>query len=146
MKIKVLVVDDEKVYCETVGERLRARNLEVFTAFNGEEAQELVSREEIDVVLLDMVMPGGGGIETLKTVKRSRPLVEVIVITGQAAVDNAIQAMELGAFYYLTKPVDTNKLLATIATAVRRKAEHEARIRQAEIERLLLSSAESTLT
>jgi two-component system, OmpR family, response regulator CpxR len=137
MKVRVLLVDDEIDFLDTLAQRLEARNLQVATASDGLQAVERLKEEEFDVVVLDMLMPGKDGIETLRDLKRIRPLVEVILLTGHATVESAIEGMREGAFYYLMKPADIKSLLENIARAFQRKAEHEERIRQAEIERLL---------
>lgn len=142
MKVRVLLVDDEKEFVDVLAERLEARNFSVATALSGDEALGLLNEQDFDVVLLDMVMPQKGGIETLRAVKQLRPLVEVIMLTGHATVESAVRAMKLGAFYYLMKPTDTKKLLESIANAFKRKAEQEERIRQAEIERIMQTQPE----
>jgi len=139
MKIKVLLVDDEKDFVETLAQRLEARNLWVIKAFGGDEAVTRVQAEEIDVVVLDMLMPGKTGIEVLREIKQIKPLVEVILLTGHATVESAIEGMTQGAFYYLMKPAEMKSLLQYIAYAYKHKAEQEHRIRQAEIDRLLYS-------
>jgi two-component system, OmpR family, response regulator CpxR len=139
MKIKVLLVDDEKEYVEALAQRLEARNLSVITALNGDEAIARVREEKLDVVILDMVMPGRSGVEVLKEIKQIQPLVEVILLTGHATVQTAIDSMTRGAFYYLMKPTEMKSLLEKIAHAYQRKADQEHRIRQAEIDRLLYS-------
>jgi DNA-binding NtrC family response regulator len=142
MKIRVLLVDDEEEYTEALAQRLEARNLSVITASNGDEAIARVREEEIDVVVLDMVMPGRSGVEVLKEIKQIKPLVEVILLTGHATVQSAIDSMTRGAFYYLMKPTEMKNLLEKIAHAYQHKAEQEHRIRQAEIDRLLYSEVE----
>ena len=143
MKIRVLLVDDEKDFAETLANRLETRNLSTITAPNGDEAIAILREKEIDVVILDMVMPGKTGIEVLREIKQIKPLVEVILLTGHATVESAIEGMTQGAFYYLMKPAEMKTLLEKIAHAYKHKAEHENRIRQAEIDRLLYGQVES---
>jgi DNA-binding NtrC family response regulator len=143
MKIKVLLVNDEKEFVESLARRLETRNLWVATAFDGDEALDRVREEKVDVVILDMVMPGRSGIEVLREIKQIDPLVEVILLTGHATVQSAIDSMTLGAFYYLMKPTEMKNLLEKIAHAFQRKADQEHRIRQAEIDRLLYSQTET---
>jgi DNA-binding NtrC family response regulator len=126
---------------ETLAQRLEARNLAVIKAFGGDEAITRLQEEEIDVVVLDMLMPGKTGIEVLREIKQIKPLVEVILLTGHATVESAIEGMTQGAFYYLMKPAEIRSLLQCIAYAYKHKAEQEHRIRQAEIDRLLYSEA-----
>ena len=143
MKIRVLLVDDEKDFTETLATRLEARNLSAVTASNGDEAISILREKDVDVVVLDMVMPGRTGIEVLKEIKLIKPLIEVILLTGHATVASAIEGMTQGAFFYLMKPVEIKTLLQKIAHAYKHKTEHEHRIRQAEIDRLLHSEMES---
>jgi DNA-binding NtrC family response regulator len=105
MHAKVLLVDDEAPFIETLAKRLAKRELTIVTAFSGAEAlQKLDSESGIDVVVLDVKMPGMDGIETLKAIKNIHPLVEVIMLTGHATVESAIEGMKLGALDYLMKP------------------------------------------
>ncbi|NIO27732.1 MAG: response regulator [Candidatus Latescibacteria bacterium] len=133
MKIRVLVVDDEKEFVEALSQRLKLRNFEVLTAFDGDEAISCVKDKDLDVVVLDVRMPGRDGIGILSEIKQTKPLVEVIMLTGHATVPAAIEGMKLGAFDFLLKPTETDDLVTKIQNAYNRKAEHEERIRKAEI-------------
>jgi DNA-binding response OmpR family regulator len=140
-KARVLVVDDEEVFVEMLAERLEARGLEVDKAFDGEEALEKIKTKDLDVVILDVLMPGKDGIEVLREIKQLKPLTEVIMLTGHATVQTAIDGMKLGAYDYLLKPTETKDLLEKIQGAYRRKYEQEERIRQAEIDRITRTKA-----
>ena len=137
MIIKVLLVDDEKDFVETLAQRLEVRDFDVKTALDGDQALGLVREFDFDVIILDVLMPGKDGIQTLKEIKDLRPLAHVIMLTGNATVDTAIEGMKLGAYDYLMKPTETENLVEKIMSAYKIKAEHEERIRQAEIEGLL---------
>ncbi len=137
MKIKVLLVDDEKAFIQTLAERLEMRDFSVQTAFDGEEALSKIKEEDFDVVVLDVIMPGKNGIETLKEIKSLKPLVNVIMLTGHATVETAIDGMKTGAFDYLMKPTDTNDLVGKIKKAYKIKAAHDDRIRKAEINKII---------
>ncbi|HTY25484.1 MAG TPA: response regulator [Desulfomonilaceae bacterium] len=134
MNIKVLLVDDEEEFVEILAERLEFRGFSVSTAFNGDDAVSCLKEHEPDVVILDVLMPGKDGIQTLKEIKQINPLVEVIMLTGHATVGTAIEGMKLGAYNYLIKPSDTEDLVAKIMKAYKLKSEHEERIRSAELE------------
>jgi DNA-binding NtrC family response regulator len=136
MRARILLVDDEEKFVETLAERLQTRGLEVQTAFNGDEALVKLREKDVDVVVLDVLMPGKSGIDTLREIKRMKPLAEVIMLTGHATVETAIEGMKLGAYDYLMKPTETKDLVEKIGAAHKRKAEHEDRIRQAEIDRI----------
>ena len=139
MKIRVLLVDDEKEFVEQLSERLKLRNYDVTPAYSGEEAVEKVRQYLYDVVILDVSMPGMDGTEALKHIKSIRPLTEAIMLTGHATVESAIEGMKLGAFDYLMKPMETEILTEKINNAHQRKAEHEERIRTAKAERYATS-------
>ena len=137
MKIKVLLVDDEKDFVETLAQRLEVRDFVVKTALSGDEALELIRESDLDVVVLDVLMPGKDGIQTLKEIKNLKPLINVIMLTGHATVETAIEGMRLGAYDYLMKPTETESLVEKIMSAHHLKAEHEERIRKAEINGIL---------
>lgn len=137
MTTKVLVVDDEEQFVDVLSQRLQGRGFKVDTAFNGDDAIEFVSAHDVDVVILDVLMPGRDGLETLRELKRIKPLTEVIMLTGHGTVETAIQGMKLAAYDYLMKPTDTGELVDKITKAHQRKHEHEERIRQAEVDRLV---------
>ncbi|MFH2218978.1 MAG: response regulator [Pseudomonadota bacterium] len=137
MKIRVLLVDDEKDFVESLSQRLQMRAFDVTTALTGDDAINLVRTQDFDVVVLDVLMPGKDGVETLRELKTLKPLVHVIMLTGNATVETAIEGMKLGAFDYLMKPTDTEDLVAKISRSYDLKAEHEARIRKAEIENIV---------
>ncbi|MFZ5452053.1 MAG: response regulator [Thermodesulfobacteriota bacterium] len=121
-KFRILIVDDEDDFRETIIKRLRARKLEVAGAESGPKALEMVTGQDFDVVVLDVKMPGMDGIETLREIKLKKPLVEVIMLTGHASVESGIQGMQLGAFDYVMKPVALDDLLDKLRQAHERRA------------------------
>jgi DNA-binding NtrC family response regulator len=139
MKIRVLLTDDEKEFVEALAERLTIRDYDVTTSLSGEEAVEKIKKYIFDVVILDVAMPGLDGIEALREIKRLRPLTEVIMLTGHATVEAAIEGMKLGALDFLLKPCQTEELVAKINRAYERKAEHEERIRAAKVSDIISS-------
>jgi len=134
---KVLLVDDEEEFVETLAQRLEVRDFDVITATNGADALERVENEEIDLVILDVQMPGVDGVQVLRQIKQIKPLIEVIMLTGHATVESAIEGMKLGAFDFLLKPTETEDLVDKINRAFSRKAEHDRRIQEAEIDEIL---------
>ena len=138
MKIKVMLVDDEKEFVDVLAERLEARDFDLAKAYSGEEALVILQEHEVDVAVVDVLMPGKDGVETLREIKRMNALIEVIMLTGNATVETAVEGMKQGAFDYLLKPTETRDLVDKITRAYKRKAEHEDRIRQAEIEKIML--------
>jgi len=137
MKTRVLLVDDEKDFVEALSQRLEVRDFEVTTALSGDDALTRIKDLDFDVVILDVQMPGKDGIETFKEIKNLKPLVEIIMLTGHATVETAIEGMKLGAYDYLMKPTDTDDLVTKINGACKLKVEHQERIRQAEISGIL---------
>ena len=127
--LRVMLVDDESEFLETLVKRLKKRDLNVTSAGNGEEALRRLDENPADVVVLDVKMPGMDGIAVLREIKSRHPLVEVIMLTGHANVEVAIQGMELGAFDYLMKPMDIDELLYKIQDAYQKKTIQEAKIR-----------------
>ena len=133
----VLLVDDEVSFVETFSERLELRDFEISKAFSGEEALEVLDENKnIEVVILDIKMPGMDGIETLVEIKRKNPLVEVMMLSGHADVASAIDGMKQGAFDYLMKPVDMDQIITKVTEAVAKKRQHEEKIIQARIKEI----------
>lgn len=130
----VLVVDDEVQFVETLVKRLDKRGVKVRAAHSGPQALEALEgggATRTDVVVLDVKMPGMDGLETLAAIKKAHPLVEVIMLTGHATVESAIEGMKHGAYDYLMKPCDLDVLMAKINQAAVKKREHEAKILEA---------------
>ena len=130
----VLLVDDEAPFVETMTKRLTKRNLRVIKALSGNEALEMLDKNRnLDVVILDVKMPGMDGIETLGEIKKDYPLIEVVMLTGHATVESAIEGMKSGAFDYLMKPCDLEQLMLKVEQATKKKREHEEKIREAQV-------------
>ena len=133
----VLLVDDEVPFVETITKRLTKRDLEVSAALTGEDAlSALALSDQIEVVILDVKMPGMGGIETLQAIRKKYPLVEVIMLTGHATVESAIDGMKMGAFDYLMKPCNMDMLMAKVLEAAVKKRAHEEKIIEARIKEI----------
>ena len=123
---RVLVVDDEVDFLETLVNRLKKRKFEAEGVTSGEAALELLKAKTVDVVVLDMKMPGGmDGIETFREMRKIQPHAEVILLTGHASVETSIEGMKLGAFDYLLKPVKFEELLAKLAAAIEKRVSRE---------------------
>ena len=134
MEPTVLIVDDEVAFVETLVKRLAKRDLRVVAAHSGTEALDKLEAggpTKIDVVILDVKMPGMDGLETLARIKEQHPLIEVVMLTGHATVESAIDGMKKGAFDYLMKPCEVDLLLEKINQATRKKREHEEKILEA---------------
>ena len=137
---RVLLVDDEKDFVEMLGLRLEEAGENVTPAHSGQECLQVLEKKEIDVVILDILMPGMDGIATLKEIKRRFPLVEVIMLTGHGTTESAVKGLKLGAYDYLLKPAHFGELTAKLEAARKRKDEQAERIRKAEVKLLLRKS------
>jgi DNA-binding NtrC family response regulator len=141
VKPSVLLVDDEAPFVETMAKRLDKRGVSVSVALSGPEALKIIGDggpSKIDVVVLDVKMPGMDGLETLAAIKAEHPTLEVIMLTGHATVESAIEGMKRGAFDYLMKPCDMEVLISKVEEACRKKRLHEAKILEARAQMIAL--------
>lgn len=127
MPISVLIVDDEVEFMETLVKRLSKRGLAVSGVTGGQAALEQLKETSVDIVVLDVKMPGMGGLDTLRAIKNRFGLIEVIMLTGHANMEVAIEGMNIGAFDYLMKPIEIDQLLYKIQDACKRKRLAEAK-------------------
>lgn len=121
--IKVLLVDDEVDFVNTLAQRLKMRDLLVDTVYDGEQALSFIKKIEPDVIVLDLKMPGLHGIEVLGEVKKLKPNIQVIILTGHGTEKDEEEARRLGGFDFLRKPADIDLLLAKIKEAFAEKLE-----------------------
>lgn len=119
-RTKILLVDDEPDFLNSLAQRLRLRGLNVLTADSGADALWTLDQERVQVVVLDVKMPGMDGVTALGEIKKRHPGVEVIMLTGHADLEASLEGMKLGFFDYLTKPVDIERLLTKIKAAAQR--------------------------
>lgn len=117
----ILIVDDEEVVRRSYASTLAAANCRASAACDGEEAIHAMERESFDVVLLDLRMPGEGGMGVLKKMKQRWPDREVVIITGYPSVDSAKEAVRLGAYDYVAKPLGPDEILQVANGAWQRK-------------------------
>ena len=133
----VLLVDDEVPFVEAMSRRLKKRDVNIVTSFSGPEALDVLEKDwSVEVVILDVKMPGMDGIETLGEIRKRFPLVEVIMLTGHATVETGIEGMKLGAFDYLMKPCDMDVLMDKLKEAVAKKRKHEEKIIEARVKEI----------
>lgn len=119
--LKILLVDDEKEFTSTLAERLELRGHETTTADDGESGLALLENEAFDVVVLDLMMPGLGGLDTLKHIRNQVPDLPVILLTGHGSAREGMEGMRLGAFDYLMKPLNIDDLLDKLADAAKKR-------------------------
>ena len=137
-QVRLLLVDDEERFLATTRILLEKRgvgNIQAVT--NGPDALRILQKERIDVVVLDVKMPGMDGVEVLRRIKQEHPLVEVIMLTGHASVESAVDGLKLGAFDYVMKPIDVPDLLAKIEEAHGKKKAHEEKIRSVKVNEII---------
>ncbi len=143
-KIKLLIVDDEQDFLNSIAERLGMRDFDVTTATEGKIALKAAKKGKFDVAILDMKMPGMDGMELLQILKKKHKFLEVIILTGHGAIDSAVEATKLGAYSYLEKPYDFEKLLSVLKEAyearLRKKFEHDKK-RMEELEMLSMGTS-----
>ena len=136
---KVLLVDDEVEFTETLSERLKSRGLNVDSAKSGDEALKKISEVSYDAIFLDLAMPGMDGIETLRNLLSKNPDLQVILLTGHATIDKSVEAVKLGAKDFLEKPANIDKLLEKIKEAESEKMLIVEKRSQDEIQKILKS-------
>jgi len=131
-KCRVLLVDDERDFLEVLTRRLGKRDVNVAGVTSGEEALQYLQAKPIDVAVLDVKMPGMDGLTALREIKKLNPLIEVIMLTGHASLEVALEGMRSGAFDYLMKPAEIDELLYKIQDAHRAKTIQEEKIARLE--------------
>ncbi len=141
-KMKMMLVDDEERFLSTTKKLLERKNIDVLTASSGSEALELLRANRIHVVILDVKMPGMDGVTTLKEIKTHFPMVEVIMLTGHATVESAIEGLKSGAVDYLMKPADLEDIIAKASDAFDRRVDIEEKIRVARMRKIMKSPRE----
>ncbi len=127
--LKVLLVDDELEFVSTLAERLRLREIAARIASDGKTALQMIRENPPHVVVLDVMMPGMNGIETLSEIKKTAPLVEVILLTGYAKMELALKGMEKGAFDYLIKSVGIDELMYKLEDAYKKISIQQEKIK-----------------
>ena len=140
--MKLMLVDDEERFLATTQKLLERKGYEVMTASSGAQALEVLRGTNIHVVLLDVKMPGMDGNATLVEIKRQFPMVEVIMLTGHATVESAIEGLKSGASDYLMKPTDIDDLITKAEEAFARRQGLEEKIRVARMRQLMKSPRE----
>jgi DNA-binding NtrC family response regulator len=135
-KMKMMLVDDEARFLSTTSKLLVKKGYDVLTAASGAEALEKIRANPVHVVILDVKMPGMDGNDTLREIKRQYPMVEVIMLTGHATVESAIDGLKSGASDYLMKPADINEIIQKAEEAFMRRQNIEEKIRIARLRKV----------
>jgi len=135
IKANVLVVDDEEQFLKVFSQRLEGRGLKVETSTSGEEAIKKAHGKDFDAIILDLAMPGMGGLEALKRIRSENPDLQIIILTGHGSVEKGVEAIKAGAVDFLEKPADVNKVMEKIAEAKHKRVvlvekKHEEHIKE----------------
>ena len=125
MSWKVLLVDDEQDFVSSLAERMELRGITVDTAFTGSEALEKIEKQEPELVVLDLLMPGIMGLDVLRHITKKHPQTRVIVLTGHGAPEWEVQALRLGAHSCLLKPIKIEKLIESMMDALKVSKFHD---------------------
>ena len=136
-KINILIVDDEVEFLNSTGQRLEVRGFKVFKADNGEKALEIAKDNPIDIALVDLKMPGISGEETLVQLKKAYDWMEIVILTGHGSVDSAVDCIRSGAYEYLQKPCEMEKLLEVLVNAYKKKVMNKQKIAEKKMEEML---------
>jgi len=120
----ILLVDDEERLLETTKKLFEKMNIQVFTAQSGQQALNMVETHGVDVIFLDVKMPGFDGMQTLREIKRINPLAEVIILTGHATMEDAVEGLKLGAMDFLIKPLSMKEMLKKAEEAFEKVKRH----------------------
>ena len=140
--MKLMLVDDEERFLSTTKKLLERKGYEVLTATSGPQALGILRTTNVHVVILDVKMPGMDGNATLVEIKRQYPMTEVIMLTGHATVESAVDGLKSGAIDYLMKPTDIEDLVAKAEEAYARRQGLEEKIRMARMRHLMKSPRE----
>ena len=141
-KPKLMLVDDEERFLSTTRKLLEKKGFGVETAASGAEALERLRSSPVHVVILDVKMPGMDGVATLREIKRQYPMIEVIMLTGHATVESAIDGLKSGAADYLMKPADLEEIIEKATDAYNRRSNIEEKIRVARMRGMMKSPRE----
>jgi len=136
-KIRLLIVDDEERFLKTLSERLALRDFEVTAVTSGQEALDRAARQEFDLALVDLKMPGLSGEQVLLSLKQEHPTIEVVILTGHGSVDSAVDCLRAGSYHYLQKPCETSELMEVLQNAYRARVQRKLRLDEQRMEEML---------
>ncbi|MCX8037552.1 MAG: response regulator [Candidatus Sumerlaeia bacterium] len=136
-RIHLLIVDDEEQFLRATAKRLEVRGFQVTAVACGEKALEAADQHTIDIAIVDLKMPGIDGEKTLAALKARHPWMEVIILTGHGSIDSAVKCTQSGAYSYLQKPCELDRLLEVVAEAYKRRVMNKARIKEERMQEML---------
>ena len=145
-KINLLLVDDEEQFLRSTTKRLEVRDFHVIAVDRGDKAVEAARKHPVDIALVDLKMPGMDGEETLKALKEEHKWMEVVILTGHGSIDSAVECTRVGAYSYLQKPCELDRLLEVLTEAYKKKVMNKMKIQKEKMDELLkMSGTSSTL-
>jgi len=145
--IRLLIIDDEANFLKAIAQRLQMRGFDVTTASNGTTGIEIARKHKFDLALLDLKMPGMNGRQVLEILKQEHRFIEVVIITGHGSLDSAVECTKLGAFDYLPKPYELDKLLETLKDAFEARMKKKFESDEARMEEIVsLATGHSALS
>ncbi len=136
-KINLLIVDDEEDFLNAISRSLEMRDFNVIAVNRGDRALEAAREQEIDIALVDLKMPGMDGQETLEALKASHPWMEIVILTGHGTIDSAAACTRSGAFSYLQKPCEFDRLLETLIQAFKQRVMNKQQIEEKKMDAML---------
>lgn len=136
-KINLLIVDDEPAFLESIRKRLEVRGFNVLAVDRGDKALEVAREHPVDIALLDLKMPGMSGEQTLEALKKEHEFMEVVILTGHGSIDSAVECTKSGAYFYLQKPCDLERLLDVLADAYKKRVMNKMKVEKERIEEAL---------
>lgn len=139
--IHLLIVDDEETFLESIKKRLSVRGFDVIAVNRGEKALEEARRRPVDIALVDLKMPGMNGETTLAALKSEHPWMEVVILTGHGSIDSAVECTRSGAYEYLQKPCELERLLDVLMRAYKKRVMNKMKIQEERLEEILQSAA-----
>ena len=139
-KINLLFVDDEEDFLRSITKRLEIRDFNVIAVKRGDEAIESARKYPVDIALVDLKMPGIDGEQTLQTLKKEHEWMEVVILTGHGSMDSAVQLTKSGAYSYLQKPCEWDKLIEVLTLAYKKKVMNKMKIKEDKMNELLAES------
>jgi DNA-binding NtrC family response regulator len=136
-KINLLIVDDEEQFLESMKKRLSVRGFNVIAVTRGEKAIEAARQQPVDIALVDLKMPGMNGEATLEALKKEHPWIEVVILTGHGSIDSAVECTRSGAYHYLQKPCELERLLDILSQAYKKRVMNKMKIQEQKMDEIL---------
>ena len=143
-KINLLIVDDEEQFLASITKRLELRDFKVIAVTRGDKAVEAARNHPIDIALVDLKMPGMDGEQTLDVLKKEHQWMEVVILTGHGSIDSAVKLTKSGAYSYLQKPCEMEKLIEVLTEAYKKRVMNKTKIKKERIEEILEMSDKSS--